>query len=83
MADKIVRFTAPWCAPCKALAKSLEGVDLGVEMEVVDIEESPDMAKLVGIRSVPTMVYLRDGEEIDRRVGAMSVDRLKDWIATV
>lgn len=83
MADKIVRFTAPWCVPCKALAAALEGVDLGVEMEVVDVDQNAQLASLIGVRSVPTMVYLRDGEEIGRKVGAMSIERLMDWIDSI
>lgn len=83
MSDKILRFTAPWCGPCKSLSKALEGVDLGVDMEVVDIDASPDAATQYGIRSVPTLVFLRDGVEIDRKVGAISVDRLKDWISII
>lgn len=68
----VKRFTAPWCAPCRALApvlKSLETEMPDVKFEVVDIDASPDEASLNNIRSVPTVLVLRDDVVVSSLVG--------------
>ena len=77
---RILRFTASWCQPCKALAKTLEEVDSGVPIEVVDIDVHSDLAMEYGIRSVPTLV-MKDGNiEVKRMVGMKSKQDLTEWI---
>lgn len=58
----------------------LKGEDLGVPVEEVDIEANSNLAQQYGIRSVPTMVYVRDGEEVSRITGAQSLDKIRDWV---
>ena len=76
---KILRFTASWCQPCKTLAKNLEGADLGLPIEVVDIDVYDDVAIEYGIRSVPTLVLVGDGEQ-KRLTGVKTIAQIKDWI---
>lgn len=76
---KLMRFTASWCQPCKALAKNLEGADLGIEIQVIDIDEQSDLAIQYGIRSVPTLV-LQDGQNEKRIVGVKTTKQITDWI---
>jgi thioredoxin 1 len=78
---KILRFTASWCQPCKALAKNLEGADLGLPIEVVDIDVHDDVAVEYQIRSVPTLVLV-GGETIKRLTGVKTVAEIKEWIET-
>lgn len=80
MTDKILKFSATWCGPCKQLSMVLKGEDLGVPVEEVDIEANSSLAQQYGIRSVPTMVYVRDGEEVSRITGAQSLDKIRDWV---
>jgi thioredoxin 1 len=61
----------------------LKGEDLGVPVEEVDIEANSDLARQYGIRSVPTMVFVRDGEEVSRITGAQSLDKIRDWVTLV
>lgn len=61
----------------------LKGVDLGVPVDEVDISTAPELARQYGIRSVPTMVYVRDGEEVSRITGAQSLDKIRDWVTLV
>jgi thioredoxin-like negative regulator of GroEL len=76
---KLLRFTASWCQPCKALAKNLEGADLGVEIEVIDIDEQTELAVKYGIRSVPTLVLV--GGPVDKRiVGVRTTKQIQEWI---
>ena len=79
MTDKILKFSAAWCGPCKQLSMVLKGEDLGVPVEEVDIEANPELARQYGVRSVPTMVYVRNEQEVSRITGAQSLDKIRDW----
>ena len=66
---------APWCGPCKMIAPALE--ELAVEMAgrariaKLNVDENPETASRFGVRSIPTLLVLRGGSEIDRIVGAL------------
>ena len=77
---RILRFTASWCQPCKVLAKTLEEVNTGVIVEVVDIDVHFDLAAEYGIRSVPTLVMKEGNNEIKRMVGLKTKQDLTEWI---
>ena len=70
----LVDLWAPWCGPCRMLAPVLE--ELAVEMAgrvriaKLNIDENPATASRFGVRSIPTMLVLKGGREIDRIVGA-------------
>jgi thioredoxin 1 len=83
MSDKILKFSASWCGPCKALSKTLHDQDLGVPVEEVDIDEKSELAVQYGIRSVPTLVYVRGGTEAARLGGAQTLAKVKEWVAGV
>ena len=76
----IYRFTASWCNPCKQLAKTLEGEDLGVEIVVVDIDENRELCEKYNIRGVPT---LADSNNDSILVGNSSLEDIKAWIKTL
>ena len=78
---KILRFTASWCQPCKAMAKNLEVANLDIPIEVIDIDVHDDVAIDHGIRSVPTLI-LKDGSTEKKLVGLHSVDKIKEWVNT-
>lgn len=77
---RILRFTASWCQPCKMLAKNLESLNTVVPIEVIDIDEQPEVAAQFGIRSVPTLVKLNENIESGRFVGVRSLKELETWI---
>lgn len=76
---RILRFTASWCEPCKALAMNLESANIEMPIEVVDIDVHDDLAKEYGIRSVPTLVMLDENIEVKRMVGSKTVKELQEW----
>jgi thioredoxin-like negative regulator of GroEL len=78
---KILRFTASWCGPCKALAANLEIANVGIPIEVVDIDVYEDIAGEYRIRSVPTLVMLEDEKEVKRLTGAKTVNQIQEWVA--
>jgi len=81
MTDKILKFSAKWCGPCKQLAMTLHGEDLGVPVVEVDIEQESAVAQQYGVRSVPTLVYVRKDTEVSRLIGAQPLEKIRDWAA--
>jgi thioredoxin 1 len=69
---EVLKFSATWCGPCRALAHTLEGVE-GITN--IDIDKDQETARKYGIRSVPALIFLKDGAEIARSVGAISLDK--------
>lgn len=80
----VVDFWASWCGPCKMLGPVIE--ELGNEYEgralvaKVNVDEEPDLARQFGVMSIPTVVYLKDGKEIDRSVGVQPADAFRSVI---
>lgn len=66
--------------PCKALAKTLETVDLGIPVEVVDIDDNMEMAMQYGIRSVPTLKLLEDDVVTKTMTGVKTAAELTEWV---
>ena len=71
----VVDFYATWCGPCKKLSPTLDEVseDLGEQVNIVkvDVDESEDLAMDYGIRSVPTVLFFKNGQQVDKFVGAL------------
>jgi len=72
---EVKKFSASWCGPCKILAPTFNEVKnsfSGVSFNEYDIDDSSDIASQFGIRSVPTVLLVKDGKEVKRIVGAQS-----------
>ena len=71
-----VEFGAEWCGPCKVMAPALEAVARELEGRVrfytVDADENPRAGARFAVRALPTVLVFRDGELVDRIVGAQS-----------
>lgn len=79
---KVLKFSATWCGPCKALSNILEQYYSGdVAIEEVDIDDQKELTAEYGIRVVPTCVLLDDnGNEIRRKSGVMMEDEFEEFI---
>jgi thioredoxin 1 len=80
--NRVLKFEASWCQPCKMLTKTLEGIDADSLATIVkvDIDEEGDLAQQFGVRGVPTMVMVdADNKEIKRLVGMHPEAKLKEW----
>lgn len=78
---QLIMFSAGWCSPCQrtkpAFLQFKEQSKDNFQCEIVDVDESELLAQKYGIRSVPTFVLIKDGQEAARASGGMSLDGLK------
>jgi thioredoxin len=80
----LIDFWAEWCAPCKALTPSLEKVskifDEKVSVFKVNVDEEPSIRDRFGIRGIPTLILMKDGQELARITGNRSATQLSSFL---
>ena len=80
----LVDFSATWCAPCRALEPILEQLSIDIQgtcsVVKIDVDASPKVTTQFQITSVPTMILMKDGTEIQRIVGLKDLETLKKQI---
>jgi len=80
----VVDFWAPWCGPCLVVSPMIEELAEEYSGKVgfgkVNVDENPATANKFGIFSIPTIVFLKNGEEVDRIIGAVPKDYIKQKI---
>lgn len=77
----MVDFSATWCGPCKALAPTVERVarqyDGRARVYGLDVDESGDVAARYGIMSVPTVLFFKGGQVVDKVIGLVGEEDLR------
>lgn len=79
MITHIEKYGATWCGPCRALDRTLEQI---TEVDVIkyDVDEYEDLAMQKNIRSVPVLIFYDGDNEVDRLIGAVSLDTINKVI---
>lgn len=81
----VVDYWAAWCGPCRMISPVLEQLaeEHAGHLKVVkvDVDANPELAAQAGARSIPLLVFLRDGQERDRIVGALPRAALEQRLA--
>lgn len=80
----VVDFTAAWCPPCRVMEPLLDtiaGETPGARFLRMDTDAHPTTMTRLGIRGLPTLVVFRDGQIVDRIVGAMPLGALRERLA--
>jgi len=79
----LLKFEASWCAPCKAMNAIVDQIKADNDQLIVtriDVDENPQERINYNVRSIPTFVLVKEGKEISRKTGQLSVSAMKDWI---
>jgi len=74
---QVLYFSAPWCGPCKQFKPIMESLSSEMSIEFVDVDSNPNKAAQFNVRSVPTTVFLENGVETSRVVGARPINEIR------
>ncbi|CEO16845.1 Thioredoxin-1 [Rickettsia monacensis] len=80
----LVDFWAEWCGPCKMLTPIIDEISKELKGKVkvlkMNIDENPNTPSEYGIRSIPTIMLFKNGEQKDTKIGLQQKNSLLDWI---
>lgn len=82
----VIDFFAPWCGPCKMIASSFEELSTeykNIKFAKVNVDNSSKLATRFNVLGVPSILILKDGNEIGRITGFQPKSALKSWIDAI
>jgi thioredoxin 1 len=77
---EVLKFSATWCGPCRVLAQTLKDVE-GITN--IDIDTNMETARKYNVRSVPLLVFLKDGKEVHRTTGAIPLSKYNEILTEI
>ena len=83
----LVDFWAEWCGPCKMLAPMLEDASNDLDSKIIvykiNIDVNPESPQRYGVRGIPTILFFKGGEVVDKQVGVLQKSKLYEKIHDV
>ena len=83
----LVDFYADWCGPCKMLAPVIETLATEQEGKVkvgkLNVDDSPETARKYGIMSIPTLLYIKNGDVVNKTVGVVSKTEIEQILSSL
>ncbi len=83
----VLDFWATWCGPCRKIGPLVEELASEYEGQAVigkvNVEDEDELAAKFGIRNIPTVLYIKNGEVVDKQVGACSKSVLEDKLKAI
>jgi thioredoxin 1 len=83
----IVDFWATWCGPCKKVGPYIEQLaeEYGDQAIIgkVDVDENTDLPMQFGVRNIPTILFIKDGQVVDKQIGAVPKATLEDKLKAI
>ena len=80
----VVDFWAPWCGPCRLVGPIIEELATDYDGKAVigkvNVDDNPEISMKYGVRSIPTILFLKNGEVVDKHVGTATKATLTDKI---
>ena len=75
---EILYFSAPWCQPCRNFKPIMESVNNSMPVRFINVDENPQLSAQYNVRSVPMLVFLKDGQEADKTIGVLTEMQIKE-----
>ena len=76
---KILYFSAAWCGPCKMLGPIMESLSGQINYEKIDVDNNQDLSIQYGVRNIPTLVLVENGEAVGRLTGLQQKDQIIEF----
>jgi thioredoxin 1 len=73
---KILYFSAEWCGPCKQLGPTMEGLRNQINYTKIDVDQDQESSIKYGVRNIPTLILLENGEVKNKLVGNQTVQSI-------
>lgn len=80
----VIDFWAEWCGPCRIIAPTIEDLSKEysgkIQVGKLDVDNNPEISMKYGVRSIPTILILKNGQVVDKHVGVITKKALVDKI---
>jgi thioredoxin 1 len=85
---EVIKLGAEWCAPCKAMSPTIKSLKekydaiegSNVNIIEIDVDENPELGEKYKVKNIPTLVFVKDGEMVQKKVGVLNESQIEEII---